>query len=283
MFLNDYFMTKYYKYYGKEAIDYLLSFKGNQSKYVYSNDKAIESLQKRGFEFKNVGENSFLINKIKGSISSTPEFLSGDLFIMDLPSIVTGRIVSGEQILDCFSSPGGKSIVISKNNSKSRLFSLEIDAERFLSLKYNIIRSGSMNITAVNMDFLKLTKEDLGLFDSILIDVPCSGSFYKDSDWFKKRHDVDFLEKQKAQIEFFEHAYSLLKEGGILIYSTCTLEPEENHEMYDYISTKMTPLSINEEIKEKFLVDFKNYKKAVQFLPWVSNTEPFFLAKFQKN
>jgi 16S rRNA C967 or C1407 C5-methylase (RsmB/RsmF family)/NOL1/NOP2/fmu family ribosome biogenesis protein len=134
--------------------------------------------------------------------------------------------------LDLCAAPGGKSTILLDNLSDSSLLiSNEINRHRAYILRDNLTRWGNANLMVTNRnpsDFHKFT----GLFDLILVDAPCSGEgmFRKDpnsrNEWTPKNTALCAT----RQTEILKEIWPSLKEGGILIYSTCTFNPEENSE-----------------------------------------------------
>lgn len=145
-------------------------------------------------------------------------------------------IKPGEKILDLCAAPGGKSTQIAaKMKGQGLLVSNEIHPKRAKILSENIERLGIQNAIVVNETPKRLTNTFTGYFDKILVDAPCSGEgmFRKDpgaTQYWSEEHVRDC---SLRQIDILEHAYTMLKEGGILVYSTCTFSPEENEQVIE--------------------------------------------------
>ena len=82
-------------------------------------------------------------------------------------------------------------------------------------------------------------------FDRILVDAPCSGNFVGDTDWFKRRTIADIKRNAKVQREILTETATCLRDDGELVYSTCSLEPEENEVNMDW-ATKHLNLQVEE-------------------------------------
>ena len=179
-------------------------------------------------------------------------------------------VQEGEKILDMCAAPGGKSTyILSKLNNTGLLVSNEINPIRIKALGENLERFGAKNCIITNTDSRSLRKVFEGYFDKIVIDAPCSGQgmFRKDevaiSDWSYAK----VLECQSIQREIIRDGYHMLKEGGILVYSTCTFAKEEN-----------------EIIIEEFLEEYTNAKliEMERLWPHKVKGEGHFVAKIEK-
>ena len=179
-------------------------------------------------------------------------------------------VQEGEKILDMCAAPGGKSTyILSKLNNTGLLVSNEINPIRIKALGENLGRFGAKNCIITNTDSRSLRKVFEGYFDKIVIDAPCSGQgmFRKDevaiSDWSYAK----VLECQSIQREIIRDGYHMLKEGGILVYSTCTFAKEEN-----------------EIIIEEFLEEYTNAKliEMERLWPHKIKGEGHFVAKIEK-
>lgn len=140
-------------------------------------------------------------------------------------------ITEGEKVLDLCAAPGGKSTYIaSKLNGKGILISNEINGSRIKALGENIERFGCKNVIITSCCADELEKSFVGYFDKILIDAPCSGEgmFRKDEEAIRDWSYKKVIECKNIQEDILDKAYNMLKEGGILVYSTCTFSKEEN-------------------------------------------------------
>lgn len=143
-------------------------------------------------------------------------------------------ISEGEKILDLCAAPGGKSTyILSKLNNTGLLVSNEINNTRVKALGENIERFGAGNVVITNTSSDKLLKFFKGYFDKIFIDAPCSGQgmFRKDeyaiTDWSEDK----VVECSAIQKDIIKDSFDMLKEGGMIIYSTCTFTERENEDI----------------------------------------------------
>ncbi len=138
----------------------------------------------------------------------------------------------GSTVLDLCSAPGGKSIALADRiGPGSRVVSVEIDSERIKEIEENISRTGFKIIEIIRQDLLQYEPGEK--FRYILLDVPCSGlgtiSSNPDLRWAKKESDI--INLSRIQLEMLKKASTWLADDGVLIYSTCTTEPDEIEEV----------------------------------------------------
>lgn len=179
-------------------------------------------------------------------------------------------IKEGDKILDMCAAPGGKSTyILSKLNDTGLLVSNEINPTRIRVLGENLERFGAKNCIITNTDSNNLRKVFTGYFDKVVIDAPCSGQgmFRKDevaiTDWSYAK----VLECQSIQKDIIRDGYDMLKNGGILVYSTCTFAKEENEDVIiEFIS----------EHEDAKLIEMQ------RIWPHKASGEGHFVAKIQK-
>lgn len=141
------------------------------------------------------------------------------------------KVRPGERILDLCAAPGGKSTQIAaKLQGKGLLVSNEIHPARAKILSENIERMGVVNACVTNESADRLSEVFPAFFDRILVDAPCSGE-----GMFRKNEEarVEWSEENvricvARQAEILDHAATMLRPGGRLVYSTCTFAPQEN-------------------------------------------------------
>lgn len=140
----------------------------------------------------------------------------------------------GEKILDLAAAPGGKTTQIAaKMENKGFLVTNEIHHKRAQILSRNVERMGIKNAVVTNESPERLAQVFPEYFDRILVDAPCSGEgmFRKNPDARNEWSVGHVLSSMKRQLSILEEANKMLKEGGQLVYSTCTFSPEENEQV----------------------------------------------------
>ncbi|MDH7478085.1 MAG: RsmB/NOP family class I SAM-dependent RNA methyltransferase [Candidatus Bathyarchaeota archaeon] len=113
------------------------------------------------------------------------------------------------------------------------IIALDVKLQRLTALSNQLERCHVKNVIVYNLDARHASKLKIK-FDCILLDVPCSGNFSTDKDWFKRRTIKDVEENAKRQKEMLTEAAKVLKDDGEIIYSTCSLEPEEDELNIDW-------------------------------------------------
>jgi 16S rRNA (cytosine967-C5)-methyltransferase len=138
------------------------------------------------------------------------------------------------------------------------IIAVERDSKRIKNLQDNLGTLGISSVNVVNADLGRLKASEVGMFDKILLDAPCSsiGVIRKNPD-VKYRHTAADLSKNGArQLELLRSASFLLKETGQLVYSVCSTEPEEGeHVITEFLKTA-TDFRIIDDVKYDFLRPF---------------------------
>ena len=190
--------------------------------------------------------------------------------------------------LDLCAAPGGKSTLMrAVLPSGSMLVSNEVDRKRANILLENMQKQGHADVLITHnypQDFNKTH----WLFDLILVDAPCSGEglFRRDKEAIKEWSLNNVLFCQKRQRQILSDIWPCLKEGGFLIYSTCTFNTRENEENVKFIMEELgadiLPVSINPEwnIKGSLLKDWQ--KPVYRFIPGITKSEGLFMAVLRK-
>lgn len=187
----------------------------------------------------------------------------------------------GANILDLCSAPGGKAVYMSEICPHSAVTACELHEHRVQLIEKYKTRMNAQNVKAVQNDATKLNKEWINAFDFVLVDAPCScfGTFAKHPDVFLTRTDKDIAEIASTQREIIKNASNYIKDGGVLLYSTCTLFKEENDDVvFDFLS-KNNDFHL-ERIENVVGVPCDN-NGCVQIFPH-GEYDGFFIAKMRK-
>lgn len=192
-----------------------------------------------------------------GSIKKLPGFDEGFWAVQGEASILTSIVLSpqpNENILDVCAAPGGKTAHIAALMSNTgHITALDLEPKRLDRIKENCKRLGITNVKTLTADAAAYTSDEL--YDRIITDVPCSNtgvlSKRPDARWLRRAEDIKKL--AELQYKIIENASKFVKIGGTLVYSTCSIEKEEN-----------------EEVVNKFLNNYKNFKLDVinNEIPW---------------
>jgi len=244
-------------------------------------------------------KNGFWIEHKKGrrDIGNTLEHVLGYLYVQEAASMIPPIVLDpkpGEIVLDMCAAPGSKSTQIAQHmQNKGILVCNDITAKRISPLSINLQRCGVLNGIVTIMNGQRFGS--IGMcFDKILLDAPCSGTgtirkSLKTIDMWNQAMIKRLARTQKSLIE---SAFQALKPNGNLVYSTCTLEPEENEGVIDYLLKKYENARV-EDIKLKIkkskpILSFdgirynKEIKRCLRIWPQDNDTEGFFVAKITK-
>lgn len=196
-----------------------------------------------------------------GDIRNIAGFKEGLWLVQGESSILTGKILDpqpGENILDLCSAPGGKTAHIAAlMQNKGRITAVDISETRLKKVNENCTRLGINIVKTVAADATTFFSDEK--FDRILIDAPCSntGVLAKRADARWNRRPEDVIALSEIQKKILDNAVNLLKKGGCIVYSTCSIEPEENTMVTDQFVTKNKAFC---------------YEDITKYLPWKSTT-----------
>lgn len=193
---------------------------------------------------------------------------------------------SGLNILDLCAAPGGKSThLLSLFDESCLLVSNELVRSRANILHENICKWGYPNVVVTNnapKDFSRLP----AFFDIVLVDAPCSGEgmFRKDSNAVQEWSEANVRLCAERQRDILTATWASLKNGGLLIYSTCTYNRLENEENADWIVTELgaTPERLKLEDSWGVTESSTPHSHGYHFYPHITKGEGFFLSAFKK-
>ena len=171
-----------------------------------------------------------------GDVTKIAAFTEGRIQIQDegsqLIALLAGR---GERLLDCCAAPGGKTAILSERNPGSQILATELHAHRAQAMRERLSTRTNVAVSTADATSLQVP----GDFDRILADVPCSGTGTlarnPEIKWRLTSNDLSDLHAR--QVAILRGALSKLRPGGRLVYSTCSLEPEENENVLGEVLT----------------------------------------------
>lgn len=237
---------------------------------------------------KSLEEKSYIIEKSKISdfslivknpkaLASTEEFKNGLFTIQAEGSIKVCEILNPKKnsnILDICAAPGTKTSFLAELcENSSKIIANDLSFNKLSKIKENIKRLGLKNIEITNFDASILKEEYKEKFDYILCDLPCSGLGVMDRkpEIRYNRTMEDLIKLSKLQKNILDKSFLYLKNGGILLFSTCTIGNIENLDNFTYLS------------KKKRLKNIKiNGKEYIEYNTFEDETDGFFLTKFEK-
>lgn len=181
---------------------------------------------------------------VAGDVTKTAACREGRAAIQDEASQLVAFLVGhGKSILDCCAAPGGKTRLIADRNPQSTIIAAELHPHR-ARLMRSLVRAPNIRIVSADARSLPFSRQ----FDRILVDAPCSGTGTlarnPEIKWRLKPEDLSDL--QARQIAILKSALAQLAPRGRLVYSTCSLEREENETVVEAVLTHETQFSIGD-------------------------------------
>jgi len=261
-----------------------------------------QALIARGVNLDPVGKWSkvgLLVYSSNVPLGATPEYLAGHYILQGASSLLPVMALApqpGERILDMASAPGGKTTHIAAiMNNTGMILANDANKERCKAVVGNVHRLGITNTVICNYDGRKLPKIMTG-FDRVLLDAPCSGTGVISKDESAKLskderdiHLCSHLQKELilAAIDCLDHKS---KTGGYLVYSTCSVLPEENENVVDYAlrkrHVKLVPTGLDFGVEGFTKYREKRYHTSLnlcrRYYPHTHNMDGFFVAKIKK-
>ncbi|MCQ4153805.1 MAG: NOL1/NOP2/sun family putative RNA methylase [Archaeoglobi archaeon] len=292
---DEFIIRRWLRFFGEDTLRIVEAFERGIPKYLrintlkISESELLKRLEKRGFRLeKTEVPYCYEVVEEKYSIGATPEYLMGYYYIMDKSSCIPPLVLQprpDEIVVDLSASPGGKTTFLAMlMENRGVILAVEPQKERIQALVDNVNRMGAMNVAILNMDGREFPK--LGIkADKVLLDAPCSGEgiIFKDESRKMDRGMKDIQFCSSLQRELILSAFDSLKPEGVLVYSTCSLAPEENEFVIDYLLEKRKAELLDVEYGEKALnLTERDLSKARRFYPHIHKCAGFFVAKIIK-
>ena len=233
----------------------------------------------------------------------SPEYLESQIYLQSLASQAPVMVLKPKAkhlVLDLTAAPGSKTSQIANLMQKQgKLFAVEINKPRFFKLKHNMQAQGFLDPEFLQLELgsgVKFCKTTQYQFDRILVDAPCSAESrfnlqepksYK----YWSRHKIK--ENQSKQKKLLNAAFEVLKPGGVMVYSTCTINLKENELQINQFlskhpSAKLATVSLEgctkHELSQELIQEYgmhQDINKTFRILP-DKNIEGFFIAKITK-
>jgi len=263
-----------------------VSVRVNEIKADY--DEAFEELEALEYEVEEGAVCPEAIS-IKGgkSIENNPLFNEGKITVQDESAMIIAPLLELEEgmtVIDLCSAPGGKTTHIAEIlQNTGKVLAFDLHESKLGLIRENCERLGLTNVEVNTNDATKLNPELIGCSDRILLDVPCSGIGIirkkPEIKWNKTRNDLKNV--IPVQRDIMENAWMYLKNGGIMIYSTCTLNKEENEENIEWFVSKHKDCSVKKIFVGKQDNLVYNRNGSLTIMPNES-MDGFFVAKLEK-
>ena len=289
--LPAWILNKWKRNYGNETTELIIKSILSEPYLDISIDFSQTKIFKK-FNAKLLPNGSIRLRK-HNKISSLPMYKEGNWWVQDAAATIPANLLLNrinnnrkkKLVIDACAAPGGKSIQLLR--SGLNVFSIDHDKKRIetmvknfnrMNLKHNIINTNFLNWEPTNLDI-----------SAILLDAPCSGTgtFRRNSDiiWHRKKSDI--MKLSEIQMELLEHSFKILKVGGTVVYTVCSIEPEEGINIAKKIlnlpNIKLSKITSEEIPKLKESITNEGF---VQILPhyWseFGGLDGFFIARFEK-
>jgi len=207
---------------------------------------------------------------------------AGEIYIQDEASQLVAQVVDArpsERILDVCAAPGGKTTLIAHRFQGTSVFAMDVSERRLATVATTVALQRLNNITLVIADAGSSLPFRNESFDRVLVDAPCSGTgtlrHNPEIRWRLTNSDISQLAEQ--QLRFLVNASPFVKPGGRLVYSTCSVEPEEDERVVEeFLNTdrefQQTSVSVNERLMLP--------SGAARTWPQRDGTDGFFIAAF---
>ena len=249
---EPWFIRMVYKQYGEENGRKILSglnatpkvtVRVNTSKADY--DEVYERLEEMGYDIEEgYACPEAIIIKGGSSIENNELFREGLITVQDESAMLVAPLLDLEEndtVLDLCAAPGGKTTHIAELlEGKGKVYGFDLHENKLSLIKENAERLGLNNIEVKEMDATKMDSLYVSSADKVLIDVPCSGIGI-----IRKKPEIKWNKTRKSlkeliptQREIMENSWQYLKNGGTMIYSTCTLNKEENEDNVEWFLNK---------------------------------------------
>lgn len=298
---DEFMVRRWLAFFGEDARQIIEAMERGVPKYIRVNtiktgeDELVERLEKRGFELeKTEVPYCYEIVEEPFSVGATPEYLMGYYYVMDKSSCIPPLELDpkpDELVVDFAASPGGKTTFMAQlMSNRGKILALEANPERIQPLVDNIHRMGVLNTAVIRMNAARF--HQLGIkADKILLDAPCTGEgiIHKDPSRKTSRGEEDIEFCSSLQTELLRSAILSLRPGGTVVYSTCSMTPEENELVVSRIMkefhvhleevgygdnalTEVAGLKLNPELR-----------KAKRLFPHRHSCSGFFIAKIVRD
>jgi len=212
-----------------------------------------------------------IVTRSGGALHNLPEFEQGLFHVQDRSSQLCANLLAanpGECVLDVCAAPGGKSFVLAQMmKDTGSLVCCDLHEHRIQLIEKRMAELGITNIRTVTANMSEF-QPGLGMFDRVLCDVPCSGyGVMRRRPEIKYKSPANFSGLPELQYKLLETSSNYCKAGALLLYSTCTLNPDEN-----------------DAVADKFLLGNPAFTQLLRklTLPGENGGDGFFTALFQK-
>ena len=257
-----------------------------------------DRLKKKGFNLEPIDwiPYGFKIRNAPFNLGSTHEYLQGYYYLQSIVPMLPALILNPKPediVIDMCAAPGGKATHLAQiMNNEGNLILIERNIKRIPALEVNLLRMGVINSIIVNDDAVNLPKMNIKA-DKILLDAPCTGEglIRQDPSRKKSKQMKDINKMSSIQKQLLKSGLKCLKTGGELLYSTCSIGPEENEIVINDVLNSLSDYKISDlpynygengftEVYDKSLREDLRYSQRIY--PHLHDTIGFFLCLIKK-
>ncbi|MGE5592174.1 MAG: 16S rRNA (cytosine(967)-C(5))-methyltransferase RsmB [Betaproteobacteria bacterium] len=228
-----------------------------------------------------------------GGLFGHRAYSDGEFFVQDPSSMLVSHVLDpapGERVLDIAAAPGGKTTHAAElMGDHGEILAVDVHEHRVRLLEQNAERLGIQSITTLVCDATRLSYNDAYIarrpFDRALVDPPCTGTGVlrrrPDLRWRRKPEDIADLVATQANL--LAAAAALVRPGGVVVYSTCSIEPEENREVVERFLERHADFSVDPAkpyLPSEFVDAFPEQGSPyVETFPHIHSMDGFFIAR----
>ncbi len=251
----------------------------------------LERLRKRGVKLEKIAhlQQGYWAHS-KFSVGATAEYLLGQYSVQDAAAQIPATLfsdLSHRKVLDACAAPGGKTVQLADLMMNTGVIvALDVRKPRLTALTNQLERCHVKNTVVYDLDARRVSRLNRQ-FDRILLDLPCSGNFAADKMWFRRRTLADIERNAKLQREILKETTKVLSDSGEIVYSTCSLEPEEDELNIDWAVRNLNLEVENvdcygqEALTSVFGRHLDNSVSRARRI-WPSKTQGFFMCKLRR-
>ena len=247
-------------------------------------EQIIRDLSNEGIDIKIFSESFLIVNGGIGKVLQNKMFKNGEISIQNPASAAVVDCLNvnrGDFVIDVCAAPGTKSLYLSSLVGDSgKILACDVKTERVEMGNRDLDRHRKRNI---KWEVKDATKDNYPMTDYILIDAPCTGTGVlarkPDIKWRRKNEDI--LEMAKKQFDILSHCSKFVKANGVIVYATCSIEPEENWNVVDRF-LNLNPNFRLDDIHSMVPKSWIDKRGAMSTLPYINRVDGMFAVRIIK-